>query len=129
MDHFSENFRHGPGEVHELVRGRFVNRPLFWDDWVGRLWKDLSQSKKSNKHKHFGQDGVWDKRDPSHRAHLWGKPRSSPGQTGHILLNRAVNLPVCLVCPWDRWGSFLGQLSREVRRKNVYVFRVRKKCL
>ena len=46
----------------------------------------------------------------------------SLGQTGRFLLNSTVKSPFCRVCPWDRWGSCLGRLSRKCRQKNVYVF-------
>ena len=53
----------------------------------------------------------------------WDKPRSSLGQTGLLLFHCTVNSPDCPVCPWDSWGSSLGQLSHEGRRYALALLR------
>ena len=68
---------------------------------------------KTNKHKHFRQDGVRDKPEPS--LGQMG-PRSgtkwdpSLGQTGLSLFNFTVKSPFCPVCPWDGWGFVPGTI-------------------
>ena len=74
--------------------------------------------KKTNKHKHFGWDGVWDKQDPSlgQAGPLPGANWDpSLGQTGRFLLNSTVESPFCPVCPWDGWvpGTIVPQGQSE----------------
>ena len=67
---------------------------------------------KSNKHKHFGRDGVRDKQEPSlgQTGPLPGTNWDpAPGQTGLFLFNSSVKALFCSVCflgrvgvrPWD----------------------------
>ena len=74
------------------------------------LWRFLLANvsdKKTNKHKHFGRDGVRDKQEPSlgQTGPLPG-PKWDPslGQTGPFLFNLTVKSPFSPVCPWDGWG-------------------------
>ena len=76
-----------------------------WQGCLSRLPKSYSSGKKkTNKHKHFGRDGVRDKQEPSlgQMGPLPGtKWDPSLGQTGLSLLNSTVKSPFCPVCPWD----------------------------
>ena len=63
------------------------------------------------------QTHPWDKRDLS-----LGIIDTVPSQTGRLLLNCTGTCSVCSVCPWDGWGSSLGQVSCERCWKIVYVF-------
>ena len=92
------------------------------------LWRSLSLSltlfyslsvfgkEKTNKHKHFRQDGVRDKQEPSlgQMGPLPGtKWDPSLGQTGLSLFNSTVKSPFCPVCPWDGWGFVPGTIVPE----------------
>ena len=81
---------------------------------------------KTNKHKHFGRDGVRDKQEPSlgQTGPLTGTNWDpSLGQTGRFLFNSTVKSPLCPVCPWDWWGFVPGTtVPQKGRQKNVYVF-------
>ena len=71
------------------------------------------ERKKTNKHKHFRQDGVRDKQEPSlgQMGLLPGtKWDPSLGQTGLSLFNSTVRSPFCPVCPWDGWGFVPGTI-------------------
>ena len=68
---------------------------------------------KTNKHKHFGRDGVRDKHEPSlgQTGPLPGTNWDpSLGQTGLFLFNSTVKSPFCPVCPWDGWGFVPGTI-------------------
>ena len=72
-----------------------------------------SGKKKTNKHKHFGRDGVRDKQEPSlgQTGPLPGTNWDpSLGQTGLFLLNSTVKAVFCPVCPWDGWGFVPGTI-------------------
>ena len=89
--------------------------------------RNVSGKKKTNKHKHFGRDGVRDRQEPSlgQTGPLPGTNWDlSLGQTGLFLFNSTVKSPFCPVCPWTGGGSSLGQLSHKGRHKSVYVFSV-----
>ena len=72
--------------------------------------KPSYRARKTNKHKHFWQDGVQDKQEPSPGqtgTRPWDKLGPVPGtnwdpslgQIGRFLLNSTVNSPFCSVCP------------------------------
>ena len=68
---------------------------------------------KTNKHKHFRRDGLWDKQEPSlgQMGPLPGtKWDPSLGQTGLSLSNSTVKSLFCPVCPWDWWGFVPGTI-------------------
>ena len=71
--------------------------------------KDKVQSgkKETNKHKHFGRDGVRDKQEPSLGQTDWDP---YVGQTGRFLFNSTVRSPFCPVWAWDGWGSVPGTI-------------------
>ena len=81
---------------------------------------------KTNKHKHFGRDGVRDKHEPSlgQTGSLLGTNWDpSLGQTGLFLLNSTVKSPFCPVCPWDGWGFVPGTIVPQGRsEKCLCVF-------
>ena len=100
---------------HQRVSG-FLGQTLRADLWElpgksGKLPGNLgsahsSGKKKTNKHKHFGRDGVRDKHEPSlgQTRPLPGTNWEPSGQTGRFQFNSTVKSPFCPVCPWDRWG-------------------------
>ena len=86
--------------------------------WLGK--------EKTNKHKHFGRDGVRDKHKPSlgQTGPLPGTNWDpSLGQTGLSLFNSTVKSPFCPVCPWDGWGFVPGTIVPQGRsEKCLCVF-------
>ena len=80
-----------------------------------RVGLEMSETRKNNKHKHFGWDGVQDKQEPSLRqmGPILGTNRDpSLGQIGRSLFNSKVESSFCPVCdglslgrvlvrPWD----------------------------
>ena len=83
--------------------------------WKALQWasEQLSGKKKTNKHKHFGRDGVRDKQEPSlgQTGPLPGTYWDlSLGQAGLFLFNSTVESPFCPVCPWDGWGFVPGTI-------------------
>ena len=48
------------------------------------------------------------------------KRHPSLGQIGRFLFNCTIKKPCCPVCPSERWGLSLGQLSLEGRQKRIY---------
>ena len=69
------------------------------------------QKKKTNKHKHFGRDGVQDEPSLGQTGPFPGTNWDpSLGQTGLFLFNSTVKSPFCPVCPWDGWGFVPGTI-------------------
>ena len=80
---------------------RFPARTINWTE------------KKKVKHKHFGRDGVQDKRGSS-----WDKP------TVFCLVPQS-NRHFAPFVARTGGGSFLGRLSRNGRQQDIYVFQRR----
>ena len=96
-------------------------------DFFGTFLALRADRKKTNNHRHFGQDGVRDKQDPSlgQTGPLPGTNWDpSVGQTGLFPFNSTVKSAFCPVCPWTGRGLSLERLSQKGRQKNVYVFSV-----
>ena len=79
----------------------------------GAVGSPCSGKKRTNKHKHFGRDGLRDKQEPSDSLGQMGplpgtKWDVSLGQTGLSVLNSTVKSLFCPVCPWDGWGFVPG---------------------
>ena len=86
-----------------------------------------SGKKQTNKHKHFGRDGVRDKHEPSlgQTGPLPGTNWDpSLGQSGLFLFNSTVNRHFVPFVPGTGGGLSLGRLSHKGGQKNVHVFSV-----
>ena len=90
------------------------------------IFEVFSGKKKANKRKHFGQDGVRDKQEPSLNqmgTRPWDKQRSSLGQTGRFYCLITVKSPLCPISLWNGWGSSPGTIvPRGASEKENYVF-------
>ena len=115
----------GTGPINQSIdRGSAMAHSVFSVRW--KAASDYSGKKKTNKHKHFWQDGGRDKQEPSlgQMGPLPGtKWDPSLGQTGLSLLSSTVKSPFCPVCPWDGWGFVPGTIvPQEPSEKCLCVF-------
>ena len=88
--------------------------------------------KKTNRHKHFGRDGVPDKQESSlGQTGPFPETNWDPSltQTGLFLFNSTVKSRFCSVCPWDGWGFVPGTIAPQgPSEESLCVFLGQKSC-